>query len=694
MTTTSELTARTIFTGAQILAEHPDGLRGRELWPLVVERLPDIEQEWAATSTGTTTAYRNFDFYSINLVKAGWLAKISGRWHLTPVGRVALREYAEASAFFGRTQVLYYDWQQNRGRFELAGQLIEAIPAGNWVAASDLAAETSLDPARLVQWLQGARPEGWYKVLDADGSLPGDAYPDEADERATWLRLLEDDDLPIILDRANPTARIPGPDLRHLSAEPASEADAARRAWLIRGSNVQGENLVRESWLMNEMCSLPASRLRDLPVGSTREQVKAAVDVDYSHASVQERARLTAEYHAFLSRMREGDVVVTNDGAKVYLGALTGPPEFVRSAGNRANLQRSVTWHNADAPLDYTRDLPDEISARLGNPDADLIELTEFLGDLEKLLGEEPQQAVTDVEFGLPDATEELAERLLVTQNWLQECIDLLRERAQLIFYGPPGTGKTFLAQRLADFLVGGKPENVQLVQFHPSYSYEDFFEGFRPVKGPDGSVGFELSWGPLRRLVAAARSRPGDAHVLIIDEINRGNLAKIFGELYFLLEYRSESVSLLYAPDDGQGFTLPRNVVILGTMNSADRSIALVDTAMRRRFWFQELHPDEPPVRDLLSRWLKREEQPDDAARLLTALNERIEDRDFRIGPSYLMSETAKSAEGLERIWRTQILPLLEEHHYGDMTRAEVIGQYGLGTLRSELGVPSGTTG
>ena len=694
MTTISELTARTIFTGARILAEHPDGLRGRELWPLVVERLPDIEQEWAATSTGTTIAYRNFDFYSINLVKAGWMAKISGRWHLTSVGRVALHEYAEPLAFFGRTQVLYYDWQQNKGRFELARQLIEAIPARNWAAAAEIAREAALDPTRLVHWLQGARPEGWYKVLDTDGSLPDDAHPDEGDERAAWLRLLEDDGLPLSLGRADPRAQIPGPDLRLLYAEPPSEADAARRAWLIRGSNVQGENLVRESWLLNAMCSLPASRLRDLPVGSTRNQVKAAVDVDYSHASVQERARLTAEYYTFLSRMREGDVVITNDGSKVYLGVLAGPPEFVKSAGNRANLQRPVIWHNTEAPLDYTRDLPDEISARLGNPDADLIELTEFLGDLEKLLGEEPQQAVTDVEFGLPDATEELAERLLVTQDWLQECIDLLRDRAQLIFYGPPGTGKTFLAQRLAEFLVGGKPENVQLIQFHPAYSYEDFIEGFRPVKGPDGAVGFELSRGPLRRLVAAARSRPGDPHVLIIDEINRGNLAKIFGELYFLLEYRSESVSLLYAPDDGQGFTLPRNVVILGTMNSADRSIALVDTAMRRRFWFQELHPDEPPIRDLLSRWLKREEQSDDAVRLLAALNERIEDRDFRIGPSYLMSETAKSAQGLERIWRTQILPLLEEHHYGDMTRAEVIDQYGLATLRRELGIPGGTAG
>jgi 5-methylcytosine-specific restriction enzyme B len=689
----SDPTAQMTFTAAQILAEHPDGLRARDLWPLIVERLPTIDQDWAGAGKGKTTAYGQLQFYSIDLVKAGWLTKVGGLWFLTPVGHVALREYGDAQAFYQQHRLLYRDWQRNRAKFDLARSLVEAIPAGSWAAGSEIAAEASLDASRLLQWLQGEQPEGWYRVLDPDGRLPRDGHPDQGGEREDWIGLLEQDGVAVVLDQADPGARILGSDLRQLvSGELADDEEAVRRAWLIRGSNVQGENLVRSLWLRDGLCSLPASRLRDVPPGADTQRVRDAVDNDYSHASVQERARLTAEYHAFLSRVRVGDIVVTNDGTQVYIGEITGGPAFVTSVGNRANLQRQVAWYNPRSPLDYVRDLPDEISARLSNPDADLIELTEFLGDLEKILGEEPQQAVTDVEFHLPDATEGLARGLLVPREWLQECVDLLRERAQLIFYGPPGTGKTYLAQKLASFLADGKPENVQLVQFHPAYSYEDFFEGFRPVKGADGAVGFELTWGPLRRIVAAARARPGDPHVLIIDEINRGNLAKIFGELYFLLEYRSESVNLLYGSDNGQGFTLPRNVVILGTMNSSDRSIALVDTAMRRRFWFQEMHPDEPPVRHLLAEWLKREDQPEDSALLLAALNERIDDRDFRIGPSYLMSETAKSQSGLDRIWRTQLLPLLEEHYYGDMSKAEVIERYGLGTLRADLGLP-GTT-
>jgi 5-methylcytosine-specific restriction protein B len=272
--------------------------------------------------------------------------------------------------------------------------------------------------------------------------------------------------------------------------------------------------------------------------------------------------------------------------------------------------------------------------------------------------------------------------------------VELLRDRPQLVFYGPPGTGKTYVAQALAEHLVGGKPENVQLVQFHPAYSYEDFFEGYRPRPSAEGvGVSFELTRGPLRRLADAARSHPGEPHVLIIDEINRGNLARIFGELYFLLEYRGKAVNLLYGSDEGRGFTLPRNLIVLGTMNTADRSIALVDAAMRRRFSFVELHPSAEPVASLLRRWLVRRELPDDAARLLDELNARIDDRDFRIGPSYLMRPAAHAdPRGLDRVWRTQILPLLEEHHYGDGT--DVPKTYDLDVLRAHVGMDEGSGG
>jgi 5-methylcytosine-specific restriction protein B len=175
-------------------------------------------------------------------------------------------------------------------------------------------------------------------------------------------------------------------------------------------------------------------------------------------------------------------------------------------------------------------------------------------------------------------------------------------------------------------------PRAVALVQFHPSYTYEDFFEGFRPEPRKDGQLQFGLRAGPFRRLVDDAREHPGDPYLLIIDEINRANLAKVFGELYFLLEYRDRAIGLLYSAE--REFTPPPNVFVIGTMNTSDRSIALVDAAMRRRFAFVELHPAQPPSDGLLRKWLARLQQTEeltenlDAPDLLDELNNRIEDR------------------------------------------------------------------
>ena len=209
-----------------------------------------------------------------------------------------------------------------------------------------------------------------------------------------------------------------------------------------------------------------------------------------------------------------------------------------------------------------------------------------------------------------------------------------------------------------------------RFVQSHPAYSYEDFLEGYRPEPHEDGTVGFRLKPGPFRRVVDQAREHPDKMYVLIVDEINRGNLARVFGELYFLLEYRDEAIDLLYSSGDEQAFTLPPNVLLIGTMNTADRSIALVDAAMRRRFSFVALHPSDEPVRGLLARWLENKEKDDLPARLLGELNRRIEESEFKVGPSYLMRPGANVTNGLERVWRAAIMPLLEEHHYGDGIR------------------------
>lgn len=280
--------------------------------------------------------------------------------------------------------------------------------------------------------------------------------------------------------------------------------------------------------------------------------------------------------------------------------------------------------------------------------------------------------------------TSEVAADLHLEVDWLNEFIALLESRRQVIVHGPPGTGKTYLARQLAQYLAGD--EAVYTVQFHPSYSYEDFFEGYRPTTATDGSVGFKLRKGPLKRVAARAQRNPDTPHVLIIDEINRGNIAKVFGELYFLLEYRDEQISLQYSPK--KKFSLPKNLFIIGTMNTADRSIALIDTAIRRRFSFIEMHPDSEPVAGLLGRWLETNGLPPSRAHLLAALNRELGEanRDFQIGPSYLMRAEADTPEGIGRIWRHDILPLLEEQFYGQYTPRQVAELYGLGALETAI--------
>jgi 5-methylcytosine-specific restriction protein B len=282
----------------------------------------------------------------------------------------------------------------------------------------------------------------------------------------------------------------------------------------------------------------------------------------------------------------------------------------------------------------------------------------------------------------IPRASQKLASDLFLPREWLQEAVDLLAEKGQVVFYGPPGTGKTYVARALARHLTsdGGW---MKIVQFHPSLAYEDFFEGYRPVAAGE-TVTYELKHGPLRQAVDAARQEPDRPAILVVDEINRGDTAKIFGELLFLLEYRDEHVQLQYSPDEP--FALPRNLFVIGTMNTADRSIALVDAALRRRFYFIEFAPTDEPVRSVLRKWLERHDLDPEPAELLEALNEKIARHEIAIGPSYLMTKDGMQPN-LDRVWEHSILPVLEEHLYG--TGRNVRNEFGLEALRRSLTTP-----
>jgi 5-methylcytosine-specific restriction protein B len=207
-----------------------------------------------------------------------------------------------------------------------------------------------------------------------------------------------------------------------------------------------------------------------------------------------------------------------------------------------------------------------------------------------------------------PAETADLAETLFVDEAWIEDVLWMLYDKRSLVLYGPPGTGKTFIAQKIAAH-VQADASRRRIVQLHPSYSYEDFFEGYRPRIGDDGRPSLKLEWGPLRDLADLAEKNPTQPVVMVMDEMNRGNLPRVFGELFFVLEYREQAVGLMYSPSEA--FRLPKNLYLIATMNTADRSIALIDQALRRRFHFAGLFPGERPVDQMLRKFLE-EHRPD----------------------------------------------------------------------------------
>jgi 5-methylcytosine-specific restriction protein B len=412
--------------------------------------------------------------------------------------------------------------------------------------------------------------------------------------------------------------------------------------------------------------------------------VKAAIEAGYQHQDYSQRKVLVQEYYSFLSVMKPGDLIATQVDGVLHVGAVESSAEYVEGDGDR--LRRTVNWRGSISD----DEIPASVVSVLDRQGS-IVDITEALPELKEVFaagsidgGVHRTTPGRDEVPKLPPASAKLVHELHVPRAALQEIIDLLASRQQIVLYGPPGTGKTFIAKAIARHIIGSDDRSrMQLVQFHPSYAYEDFFEGYRPDLTPGGEATFSLQEGPLARIAREARENPGSPYVLVIDELNRANLAKVFGELYFLLEYRNESINLQYRPD--VAFRLPRNLFIIGTMNTADRSIALLDAAMRRRFSFVELHPDEPPVNAVLDAWLKEGKHSRERARLLEALNSLIEDhdRDLRIGPSYLMRDEADTEEGLTRIWKYDIMPLLEEHYYGRLSRKDIHKRFNLAAIR-----------
>lgn len=266
-----------------------------------------------------------------------------------------------------------------------------------------------------------------------------------------------------------------------------------------------------------------------------------------------------------------------------------------------------------------------------------------------------------------------------VDKSKLESILKRLQQKKNLILQGPPGTGKTYLAKKLAYALIGMKSHGkIKVFQFHPNISYEDFIRGWRP-----GDDGLELVDGPFLKTINNAKSNPNDTFVMVIEEINRGNPANIFGEMLTLLEAdkrkQKESITLSYAIDDAEQVYIPSNLYIIGTMNVADRSIAMVDMALRRRFSFVNL---EPVFNDTWSKWVN--ENCGINIRMLNKIKDRLKSlnktitSDRILGPNYMIGHSyvtphekiTDTKTWFEQVVEYEIGPLLSEYWFEDSNK------------------------
>ena len=371
----------------------------------------------------------------------------------------------------------------------------------------------------------------------------------------------------------------------------------------------------------------------------------------------------------FVNEMKVGDVVFAKKGSHqlVGRGIVTSEYEFDGDRSDEYKNIRQVNWTHCGE-----WEHPGKAAIKTLT---DVTSYTDYVEQLNALFEDESEEDVEEVELSYPIYTKgNFLSEVYMSEEEYRKLVGVLRIKKNIILQGAPGVGKTFVAKRLAFSMMGVKDvDRVMMVQFHQSYSYEDFIMGFRP-----STEGFELKRGAFYNFCKKVEIDEDNDYFFIIDEINRGNLSKIFGELFMLIENdkRGVSLQLLYSDEK---FSVPKNIYIIGMMNTADRSLAMLDYALRRRFAFFELKPGFTTEGFRAYRMYLENEKFDKLTACVERLNNEISNDEslgegFCIGHSYFCNLAPETIDDqvLYGIVEYELIPLLKEYWFDELVKVK----------------------
>lgn len=414
----------------------------------------------------------------------------------------------------------------------------------------------------------------------------------------------------------------------------------------------------------NGRMSIGWAKIGDLRAYETKDQMKEAMkeEID-STRSFMMAAHATWQ---FAHEMKKGDIVFVKKGAYTLVGRGVVDSDYIYDpTGDRFPNIRFVKWTDKG---EWKH--PGQAATKTLT---DITPYTDYVAKLNAIFNGELDGEFDEHEIEYPayDA-EDFLKDVYMTEKSYEELVSLVRYKKNVILQGAPGVGKTYAAKRLAYSMMGVKDFNrVMMVQFHQSYSYEDFIMGFRPA-----GEGFELKRGAFYNFCKKAEIDSDNEYFFIIDEINRGNMSKIFGELFMLIENdkRGAELQLLYSDEK---FSVPKNVYIIGMMNTADRSLALLDYALRRRFAFYQLQPGFGTDGFKTYRRSLQNEKFDKLISRIEALNDAISKDEslgegFCIGHSYFCNLKDVSDQTLSGIVEFEMIPLLKEYWFDEPVKVK----------------------